>query len=108
MKNNDKYAGLSKFERVLMKTGYASMWTLIVLETLEVCLLDHVPGWKAVVLAVCAVMMYADIKWMKSISFEKKEVPVLPMLAVQEPAYKADIDAATREAQDGSLKGLFD
>lgn len=108
MKKKDQYAGLSRFERVLMKTGYASMWTLIVLEALEVCLLDHVPGWKAVVLAVCAVMMYADIRWMKSISFKKKEIPVHPVLAVQEPAYKADIDAATKEAKDGHLKGLFD
>ena len=105
MKKKDQYAGLSKFERIVIKTGYASMWALIVLEALEVCLLDHVPGWKAVVLAVCAVIMYADIRWMKSISFEKKAVPVL---AVQEPAYKADIDAATKEAKDGNLKGLFD
>ena len=105
MKNKDKYAGFSKFERVVIKTGYASIWTLIVLEALEICLLDHVPGWKAVLLAVFAVLMYADIRWMKSISFEKKAVPVL---AVQEPGYKADIDAATKEAQDGSLKGLFD
>lgn len=105
MKNNDKYAGLSKFERVLMKTGYASMWTLIVLEALEICLLDHVPGWKAILLAVCAVIIFADFRWMKSISFEKKVVPVQ---AVQEPEYKANIDAATREAEGGSLKGLFD
>lgn len=105
MKNDDKYAGLSRFERVLIKTGYASLMTMIVLEALEICLMDHVPGWKAVVLAVCAVIIYADIRWMRSISFEKK---VVPALAVQEPGYKADIDAATREAENGSLKGLFD
>ena len=105
MKNIDKYASLSRFERIVIKTGYVSMWALILSEALEICFVDQIPGWKAVVLAVCAVIIYADIRWMKSISFEKK---VVPALAIQESGYKADIDAATKEAENGSLKGLFD
>ena len=107
MKNKDKYAGLSKSERILVKAGYVSMWAMILSEALDICLLDHVPGWKAVILALIAVMIYADIKWMNSISFEKKvvEAPVSPALDM---SYQADIDAATREAETGSLKGLFD
>ena len=105
MKNIDKYASLSRFERIVIKTGYVSMWALILSEALEICFVDQVPGWKAVVLAVCAVMIYADIKWMKSISFEKN---VIPAPVIQKPEYKADIEAATKEAENGSLKGLFD
>lgn len=105
MKNNDKYAGLSKPQRFLIKTGNICMWTLIVLETIEIALVDHVPGWKAVILAVLAIGIAADIRWMNSL-FRKKETPVQATI----PSFQADIDAVNREAEtgEGSLKDLFD
>ena len=95
---------LSKFEKIMINIGKVTMWMLIALETLQILLTEHIPGWMSLVIAAVAVVIYIDVRWMYGIFATQPAAMVVDSVNSM-PKYKADIEDAIQEATSGKTLG---